>query len=174
MTSPVFELVKVVEVDIRMGEDFSWTTRIEIFRDTEPSGLYRCRAWESELFRLTPSFPRDEDEKPAHVTDDTILVARGIPRSEIASRLAKPFSAFQCTGPAETAIRPAPVPSIRPTISAAVTPAARRAATTSSAWLSGTAARRPPEVWASQRRSCSSFGRPESQSTQPARNVQLA
>src|SRR4051794_35762590 len=93
--SAVFELVKVVELDIELGDrsEHSWTTRIELFQDTEQLDRYRCRVWESEMFRLTPSFPRDEKNEPAHITDGTILVVRGIARSEIASLLNKPFIA---------------------------------------------------------------------------------
>lgn len=93
VTSSVFELVKVVELDIRMSDEDAWTTRIELFRDTEQAGRYRCRVWESELFRLTPSFPRNEGDEPAHVTDGTVMVERGIARSEIASLANEPFDA---------------------------------------------------------------------------------
>lgn len=93
VTSPVFELVKVIELDIRMSDEEAWTTRIELFREMEQSDVYRCRVWESEMFRLTPSFPRNAENEPAHVTDDTIMVERGIAGSDIASRLSKPFNA---------------------------------------------------------------------------------
>jgi hypothetical protein len=82
VTSPVYELVKTVEVDIRLGDD-SWTTRVELLRDTEKSDHFRCRVWELELHRLTPSFPRDENDLPAHVTDSPIFVERGIAHSRI-------------------------------------------------------------------------------------------
>ena len=82
ITSSVFELVKTVEVDIQLGED-AWTTRIELLRDTEKSDHFRCRAWELELHRLTPSFPRDDRNQPAHITDAPILVERGIAHSRI-------------------------------------------------------------------------------------------
>lgn len=91
VTSSTFELVKTIELDIQLRDDDSWTTRIELFRDTEQSNHYRCRVWEHELFRLTPSFPRNEKNEPAHVTDDSIMVERGIAHSEIASKLNKPF-----------------------------------------------------------------------------------
>jgi hypothetical protein len=82
ITSSVFELVKTVEVDIRFGED-SWTTRIELLRDTEKSDHFRCHVWELEFHRLTPSFPRDENNEPAHITDARIFVERGIAHSRI-------------------------------------------------------------------------------------------
>ena len=93
ITSSVFELVKTAELDIQLSDEDSWTVRIEIFRDTEQVNLFRCHVWELELFRLTPSFPRTEEDEPAHITDDVIMVERGIAHSEIASRLNKPFSA---------------------------------------------------------------------------------
>ncbi len=58
VTGSVFVLAKTVELDIRFNED-AWTARIELFRDTEREGWFRCRVCESEMFRLTPSFPRD-------------------------------------------------------------------------------------------------------------------
>ena len=92
VTSSVFELAKVVELDIQLNED-AWIARIELFRDTEREGWFRCRVWESEMFRLTPSFPRDASGEPAHVADDTIMVERGIARSRLASRLNEGFAA---------------------------------------------------------------------------------
>src|SRR5688572_18101826 len=91
--NPIFELVKVVEVDIQLSDEIAWTYRIEIFRDTEQFNRYRCRVWELELFRLIPSFPRNENNEPAHLTDDTIMVERGIGGSETASILNKTFEA---------------------------------------------------------------------------------
>jgi hypothetical protein len=82
VTSPVYELVKTVEADIRLGDD-SWTTRIELLRDREKPGHFRCRVWELELNRLMPSFPRDENDLPAHITDSPIFVERGIAHSRI-------------------------------------------------------------------------------------------
>ena len=51
---------------------------MELFRDTERADHFRCHVWELELFRLTPSFPQDDNGLPAHITDDTIMVERGI------------------------------------------------------------------------------------------------
>jgi hypothetical protein len=82
VTSPLFELVKVVELDIQLGED-SWSTRIELFQSTEATDHFRCHVWELELFRLTPSFPRDEDGLPAHISDDVLMVERGIAHRKI-------------------------------------------------------------------------------------------
>jgi hypothetical protein len=83
VTSSVFELVKTIELDIQFGED-SWTTRIELLRDAERADHFRCHVWQLELHRLTPSFPRDENGLPAHVTDACIFTEEGVPRSRIA------------------------------------------------------------------------------------------
>lgn len=93
VTSSIFELVKTVELDIQLNAEITWTTRIELFRDTEHPQRYRCHVWEHELFRLTPSFPRDAVNAPAHVTDDILMVERGIARSDLASALPEPFEA---------------------------------------------------------------------------------
>jgi hypothetical protein len=82
ITSSIYELIKVIEVDIELGED-AWTARIELFQDTERKDFFRCNVWERELFRLIPSFPRDENNEPAHFTDDAILVKRPIAHSKL-------------------------------------------------------------------------------------------
>jgi hypothetical protein len=75
ITSPVFELVKVIEVDITLGEDLI-PTRIEILQDSARHDFFRCRVWELEHFRLTPTFPMDGDGTPLHISDDVIQVER--------------------------------------------------------------------------------------------------
>ena len=75
ITSPVFELVKVIEVDITVGDDLI-PTRIEILQDTARSDFFRCRVWELERFRLIPRFPMDENGTPLHISDDVIQVER--------------------------------------------------------------------------------------------------
>jgi hypothetical protein len=82
VTSPVYELVRVVETDIQFG-DHAWTYRIELLRNTEDETRFRCHVWETEMFRLMPSFPRDDKDEPAHVSDDTLMVERPIPRSQV-------------------------------------------------------------------------------------------
>jgi hypothetical protein len=83
ITSSIFELVKTVELDIRLGDN-SWPIRIELLQATEAKDRFRCHVWELELFRLTPRFPQDENGQPARLSDDTLMVERGIPRSRIA------------------------------------------------------------------------------------------
>ncbi|MCI0524671.1 MAG: hypothetical protein L0Y75_05340 [Acidobacteria bacterium] len=75
ITSPVFELVKVIELDITLGDDFI-PTRIEIFQDTKRRDFFRCRVWELEYFNLTPTFPMDENGKPLHISSDVVQVER--------------------------------------------------------------------------------------------------
>ena len=82
ISSSIYELVKICELDIQLGED-SYTLRIELFQNTEKDGHFRCHAWELEMFRLVPTFPMDETNEPAHFCDDVIMVDRGIPRSSI-------------------------------------------------------------------------------------------
>ena len=77
ITSAIFTLARVVEVDLALGEE-SWSERIEIWQDSEDSTRFRCRFWETEPFRLIPSFPRDEQGEPAHQTEDTLLVERSL------------------------------------------------------------------------------------------------
>ncbi len=77
ITSAVYALVQTVEFDIQLG-DQSWTTRIEILQDTARSDHFRARVWESELFRLTPTFPQDPPGYPAEQADDILQVDRGI------------------------------------------------------------------------------------------------
>jgi len=83
ITSSVFELIKTLELDVQLGDD-SWSIRIELFKDIETKGRFRCHVWELELFRLTPTFPQSEDNQPAHISDDVLMVDRGIARSRIA------------------------------------------------------------------------------------------
>ena len=93
VTSPVFQLVKTLELDLEFGDERGWTTRIELFQDTEREDQFRCRVWELEMFRMTPTSPMDASGQPLHVCDDVIMVHRGIPRGEVASLMHEPFNA---------------------------------------------------------------------------------
>jgi hypothetical protein len=83
ITSSIFELVKTVELDIQLGDN-SWPIRIELLQATEATDRFRCHVWESEMFRLTPTFPQDESGQPLHTSDDALMVDRGIAHSRIA------------------------------------------------------------------------------------------
>ena len=80
--SPLYELGKSYELDVRLGE-VTYKMRIELFRNTEKADHFRCHVWELELFRLTPTFPMDDHGQPAVVSDDMVMVDRGIPRSNL-------------------------------------------------------------------------------------------
>ncbi len=75
MTSPVFELVRTVEVDLELGEELI-PQRIELLRAVDDPTRFRCRIWELEYFRLRPTFPQDEAGEPEHESDDELLVER--------------------------------------------------------------------------------------------------
>lgn len=79
--SALYELVKTVEFDLQPDDE--WSVRIEILQNTENRELFRCRVWELELHRLTPSLPRDEDGKPIYLVDVPILIERSVWLSQI-------------------------------------------------------------------------------------------
>jgi len=68
ITSPVFELVKTVEVDLALCDE-TWPTRFEIMRDTERQDFFRCRVWQLESFRIQSTFPQSGGT-PAHLPSD--------------------------------------------------------------------------------------------------------
>jgi hypothetical protein len=72
ITSPVFELIRTVELDLTL-DDETWPTRIEIFRDTERSDFFRCRVWQLELFRIQSTGPQERGH-PAHQPSDHLLM----------------------------------------------------------------------------------------------------
>jgi hypothetical protein len=72
ITSPVFELVKTLEVDFEIGDE-TWPTRFEILRDTERKDLFRCRVWQLEFFRIQSTFPQSGGI-PAHEPSDHVLI----------------------------------------------------------------------------------------------------
>jgi hypothetical protein len=81
----VFALVKTVELDLAFSDESHgrWTTRIELLQDTESPDHFRCHVWELELFRLIPTFPMDEGEQPAQVSDDALMVERPLPHRQV-------------------------------------------------------------------------------------------
>jgi hypothetical protein len=79
LTGPFFRLLDVVEVDVRVG-DRSWTWRLELLGAVGHPGLFRYRAWDLELFRLAPTFPRGDDGLPLEQTDDELFAHRPLPR----------------------------------------------------------------------------------------------
>ncbi|HJL14204.1 MAG TPA: hypothetical protein RMH99_01040 [Sandaracinaceae bacterium LLY-WYZ-13_1] len=77
MTPPaVFELVRTIELDVALGDE-PMTLRLEILRARHQKQLYRARLWRLDLFRQTPSFPRDEEDEPSERSDDSLFVEWG-------------------------------------------------------------------------------------------------
>jgi hypothetical protein len=73
VTSPVFELAKVVEFDIEIIDD-SFGIRIELFQAVSDANRFRARLWRDEFFRVQPTFPQDENTgEPAHEPSDEAI-----------------------------------------------------------------------------------------------------
>jgi hypothetical protein len=91
--SPIFVLIRTVETEVVLSDDVRWPCRIELFQNIEDSLEFRCRVWQQELFRMTPTFPMDENNDPEHISDEHIFVERGVPGSELASVRSASFRA---------------------------------------------------------------------------------
>jgi hypothetical protein len=74
ITSPIYELSKVVEFDLHLGDE-SWPIRIEILRNTEVQGRFRCHIWQAEHFRIQSTFPSGEGG-PLHYPSDELVWVR--------------------------------------------------------------------------------------------------
>lgn len=77
VTSDVFKLISTLEFDLEIGGHFL-PTRLELFQDTERANLFRCRMWERDLFRLTPTPYKDEatGKMIAGEEDEELLIER--------------------------------------------------------------------------------------------------
>jgi hypothetical protein len=75
--NPIYELSKTFLVDVELKELTTFT--IEIYKNTEDQSKFRARIYEKELFRLTPSFPRDKEQAPKEESDDDLNVERHMP-----------------------------------------------------------------------------------------------
>lgn len=73
---PFFELIRTIETELTLASDVIEPIRIELFQDIADPTHFRCRLWERESFRLTPSFPQDKDGQPLEISDDEVLVER--------------------------------------------------------------------------------------------------
>lgn len=72
-TSRTFESIRTLEVD-GCGDD-SVTVRVELLRRVGDAGLYRCRVWRLESYRIQPTFPQTAGA-PAHLpSDEEVLVS---------------------------------------------------------------------------------------------------
>ena len=73
ITSPIFELVKTIEVDLALGDE-TWPTRFEILRAIEQPDLFRCHVWQLEFFRIQSTFPQSDGEPADQPSDHRVLV----------------------------------------------------------------------------------------------------
>ena len=79
---PVFELIKTVEIRVKFGTEII-TYTIGLFQNTEDVQQFRARIWDSELFRLTPTFPQDREGNSRDVSDEHLMVERFIPHTRL-------------------------------------------------------------------------------------------
>ena len=70
--SPVYELVKIVEVDLQLNAEF-WPVRFELFRNTEIQGQFRCRIWQAQRFRIQSTFPQNSNGSPLDRPSDELI-----------------------------------------------------------------------------------------------------
>jgi hypothetical protein len=82
ITSSIYELSKVVEFDLQLGDE-SWLIRIEILRNTGTQGRFRCHIWQAELFRIQSTFPSGEAGPLHHPSDELIWVSFNGPGREL-------------------------------------------------------------------------------------------
>ncbi len=61
--SPVYELLKVLEVDLQLNDEFR-SARFELFRNTENDGQFRCRILQAEPFRIQSVFAQTGNGSP--------------------------------------------------------------------------------------------------------------
>ena len=69
VTSPVFILVETYEFQVEIGED-EWPTRVELFEAINKPNTYRARIWQTEFFRIQPTFSHDDKSDPKHEPSD--------------------------------------------------------------------------------------------------------
>ncbi len=74
----IFELVKVFDCELDLKQE-SIRVRFELFQDIVNQQLFRIKTLESDLFRLNPSFPRNEEGNPWLETDDLVWTERDLP-----------------------------------------------------------------------------------------------
>ncbi len=60
ITSPVFELAKVIEFDIQIGDD-GYGIRVELLQELSDGNRFRARLWRNEFFRIQSTFPQIEN-----------------------------------------------------------------------------------------------------------------
>lgn len=85
----IFELIKSFEFDISSNDE-KIKGRIELFRSLENPESFRYKTYETEIFQLIPTFPKDNKEQPTHNSDEMLLVERTFPSG---NKLEKEFMA---------------------------------------------------------------------------------
>ncbi|MCZ7685410.1 MAG: hypothetical protein M5U28_44190 [Sandaracinaceae bacterium] len=68
-----FAVIRTLELDVEIGDE-PMVLRVELLRAQAEPRTYRARLWRRELYRMTPSFPRDEHDEPSERTDDSMFV----------------------------------------------------------------------------------------------------
>lgn len=68
-----FAAIRTLELDVEIGGE-PMVLRVELFRARGEPRTYRARLWRRELYRMAPSFPRDESDEPSERADETIFV----------------------------------------------------------------------------------------------------
>lgn len=66
-------LVRTLELDVELGGE-PMVLRLEIFRAANERDAYRARLWRRALYRMSPSFPRNDEDEPIERTDDSLFV----------------------------------------------------------------------------------------------------
>lgn len=89
ISETVYELVKVVELDVEIGEDH-FALRIELFHNNSSAHSFRAHLWRSEMYRIQSTFPQDEStNEPAHLPSDELILI------DHSHYLARSYSNFQ-------------------------------------------------------------------------------
>lgn len=73
--SSIYVLVDTIEFDLEVCGHFL-PSRVELFKDTERKGRWRCRLWERELFHLAMTVPTSDRSKKRAESDEELLVER--------------------------------------------------------------------------------------------------
>ena len=71
-------MARVFELSVQLGPENTLFT-VELWQSLRRRTSFKARIWESELFRLSPTFPQSKAGRPLHVSDDLVRVERPIP-----------------------------------------------------------------------------------------------
>ncbi len=93
-----YELVKVVECDVEIGDD-QFAVRVELLQSDSDVRHFRARIWRTEMYRLQSTFPQDPStNEPAHAPSDEIIWV------DHSHTLGRSYSDFEAESP-EAALR---------------------------------------------------------------------